>query len=130
MKTPQKRHRARFELEPLEGRVTLSHMGAVVQDGPHHNRAGHAEVHTLRQGADDPADHDDNGGAGEAVHHHRRGKATTVTALRNGAADPAGHAANDDKGGAGEAVHQHRGGRAAAAVHGRHHGADDPAGHR
>jgi hypothetical protein len=130
MTSHRQRRRNRFELEPLEGRVALSHMGAIVEDGPHHNRGGHAEVHTLRQGADDPANHDVNGGAGEAVHHNRRGKAATVTALRHGADDPANHHVNDDNGGAGEAVHQHQGGRAATAAHGRHHGADDPAGHK
>lgn len=118
MSTRRERLRSRFTLEALEGRVALSHAGAAVEDGPHHNRGGNpAEVHVLRHGDDDGAAHnanDDKGG---------------VRDLRQGADDPADHDANDDKGGAAVGVHQHRGGRAAT-VQVRRHGADDPAGHR
>ncbi|MDB5350337.1 MAG: hypothetical protein JWN86_1584 [Planctomycetota bacterium] len=98
MRSHRQRNRSRFELEMLEGRVALSHMGAAVEDGPHRNRGGNvAEVHALRHGADDPANHDvndDRGGAAEAVHHHRGGRVTAVTARHgrgHGADHPAGH---------------------------------------
>lgn len=87
MSSSRKRTRARFSLEALEGRIALSHMGAVVEDGPHRHRRGHnaAEVRTMKHGADDAPGHDandDRGGAGETVHHHRG---------RGGADDGAGH---------------------------------------
>jgi hypothetical protein len=89
MKSQRRRARSRIVLETLESRIALSHMGAAVEDGPHHNRGGRpAEVQPLRHGADDPANHDandDNGG---------------VLSAPPGADDPANHDANDDKGGA------------------------------
>jgi hypothetical protein len=75
----------RFEVETLEGRIALSHMGAAVEDGPHHNRGGHTtQVQVLKDGADDPAGHDahEHNSAAEVVHHYRG---------RNGADDRAGH---------------------------------------
>lgn len=108
----------RFELESLEGRIALSHMGAAVEDGPHHHRRGHAaEVHTLRRRADDPANHD-------------------VNDNRGGADDPADHDANDERGGGNEAVHGGGGNEAVhhhrrgGAVAGRRGGAEHPAGHK
>lgn len=131
MNSSRTRVRRRFVVEALEGRVALSHMGAVVEDGPHHNRGGQpAEVHALRHGADDPAGHDANDDRGDAAASRRNG----------GADDPAGHDANDDKGGhramalkqgaahaAGTAA---KAGKIAASVGKHRHGADDPAGHR
>jgi hypothetical protein len=79
------RTRGRFGVETLEGRIALSHMGAAVEDGPHHNRGDHAaQVQELKHGADDPAGHDahEHQGAVEVVHHHRG---------RNGVDDRAGH---------------------------------------
>ena len=107
MDSSRTRVRRRFVVEALEGRVALSHMGAVVEDGPHHNRGGQpAEVHALRHGADDPAGHDANDDKGG----HR------AMALKQGAAHAAGTAA--------------KAGKIAASVGKHRHGADDPAGHR
>lgn len=112
MRSHHSRRRSLFALEALEGRIALSHMGAAVEDGQHRNRGGHAEVHALRHGADDanhdvnddnggtapqrsgaddPANHDQSGGPGEAVHHHRGRNATAQRGHRNGADDQAGH---------------------------------------
>ena len=116
MNSFRKRNQCRFELEALEGRVALSHMGAVINGGAHHDRGGHpAEVHGGGHGADDKVGHDLNdikGGTAAAVHQHRGGG--------HGADDKVGHDVNDVKGGTAAAVHQHRGGG---------HGADDKVGH-
>ena len=111
MNTSRPRVRRRFVVEALEGRVALSHMGAVVEDGPHHNRGGHvAEVHTLRHGADDAVNHDANDDNGAAA-----GSTGTVEPVHNG--------------GVPEAVHRHRGGVKAAA-HAHRGGAEHPAVHK
>jgi hypothetical protein len=140
MQSNRNRTRRRFELEALEERVALSHMGALVEDGPHHNRGGNvAEVHSLRHGADDSANHDVNdvAGADDPANHDVNDVA--------GADDPANHDVNGVSGagatttnggtvvsvhggGGTEAVHHHRGGGGVSHVN--HHGEAHPAGHR
>jgi hypothetical protein len=77
MTSHRQRIRARLELEALEGRIALSHIGAAVDDGQHAKRGGlRAEVHALKHGADDPANHDakdDRSGAADGVHRHKHG---------------------------------------------------------
>ncbi len=109
MSSHDRRVRNRSRLETLEGRIALSHAGAVVGSGGHHGQA--AEVHGGRHGADDPAGHDVNDDKGAAAAGH-------------GAVD----AANHDNGGADAGGHQRRGGRAVAAQGGRH-GGGQAAGH-
>ncbi len=114
MNLHNRRVRNRFQLEILEGRIALSHAGAVVGSGGHGGQA--AEVHGGRHGANDPAGHDVNDDRGGAAAGH-------------GADDAANHNANDDKGGTAAGVHQHRGGQATAAQGGGHE-AGHASGHR
>ena len=126
MKSNRNRTRMTFQLESLEGRLALSGVSGVVEDGLHHHRGGRtAEVHTLRRGADDAANHDandDKGGAASGTHRRRGGHNASgdkggVKVLRHGADDAANHNANDNKGGAASAPKHRR-------------GADDPIGHK
>jgi len=96
MSLHNRRVRNRFQLETLEGRIALSHTGAVVGSGGHGGQA--AEVHGGRHGANDPAGHDVNDDKGTA-------------AAGRGADDAANHDANHDNGGADAGGHQRRGGR-------------------
>ena len=52
----KERHRSRFTLEALEGRVALSGMGGI-DDGPDHHR-GRDAAEVRHDGADDAANHD------------------------------------------------------------------------
>lgn len=113
MNSHNRRVRNRFQLETLEGRIALSHAGAVVGSGGNHGQA--AEVHGGRHGANDPAGHDVNDDKGAAD-------------AGRGADDAANHDANHDNGVADDSGHQRRGGRAVAAQ-GRRHGGGHAAGH-